>query len=179
MSGLVKDLRKFQRLSRIANSTLGTSGPGEYRTSTQHVKFELVNENTMKFHYQGAISVPSKSMLGTIMTKLIGDALKFTSASMEKFSENYKEEFGKSVTLKMNETTIMDNVEFTSYSVFKPAQSAMLRVTGIIDVSGGDVENDPFDFDKGNDEAAKKYSKERKDLMSKSNPSVDKKKKKD
>lgn len=179
MAGMIKDLRKFNRLARIANSSMGTSGPGEYRTSTQHVRFELINEKTMKVHYQGAIAVPSKSMLGTIMSKLVNDALKFVGSTMEKFSENYKKEFGKDVTLEINEATIMDNVEFTSYSVFKPTQSAMLRVSALINVSGGDNVEE-YDFDKDNDAPMKKSKKEREDFM-KSNKEVtpSNKKKKD
>jgi len=180
MSGMIKDLRKFNRLARIGNSTFGGNSPnGETLASysgasTQHAKYEIINEKTMKVHYQGALAVSSKSMLNSIMGKVVNDALEYVKASLERFSKEYKEEFGTSdnLVLKINESTITDNVEFTSYSIYKPTQSGMLRVTMLVDVSGGDkVKNgDPFDFDKDNEELVKKVKDMVKDaLKSKAN----------
>ena len=155
MSGMIRDLRKFNRLSRIANATLGSSGPGEFKpASTQHVRFEIVTENLIKAHYQGAITVSSQSMLNTLMTKYIDDALRFIKASAENFVELHNEEFANKengsvskLSLKLNELSITDSVEFTSYSIYKPVQSAMLRVTVLIDVSGGDASEETKDKD--------------------------------
>jgi hypothetical protein len=148
MSGLIKDLKKFNRLSRIANSTLGSNGPGGSGytgTTTQHLRFELINERTIKAHYQGAIAVPSKSMLSTLMGKLVSDALSSIKRGTENFAREYKEQFDKSITLTINENSVVDNVEFTSYSVFRPTQSGMLRVTALIEVTGGDDVEDYFE----------------------------------
>jgi len=171
MSGLIKDLKKFNRLATVANSTFATGGPGSssnYSPTTQHIRFELINENSIKVHYQGAISVPSKSMLATIMSKLVEDALDGIKHSIETFAKNYKEQYESSIVLKINENTIIDNIEFTSYSVFRPAQSGMLRVTALIDVSGGDnVENYFVKAEKKEFEAVDKVNKQVKVLMTK------------
>ncbi len=157
---MIKDLRKFNRLSRVANSTLGSSGPGEYApATTQHVRFEIINDSLIKAHFQGTLTVSSQSMLNSLMTKHIDDALRFIKASADKFVKEYNKEFAETdkeegkegfvnkISLKLNELSITDSVEFTSYSIYKPIQSAMLRVNVLIDVSGGDDKKESKDYD--------------------------------
>lgn len=154
---MVRDHELYSNLSKVANSSFGSTGPGgaeaNNRVSTQSIKFEVVDENTIKASYQSIVTFSSKSMLRDLETKYKQEALSMLKASMEKFSSDYEDlvskeklEVGpvpsgakipdvkKKVKLTVNDSTVTDSVEYIAYSMYSPVQRGFYRMSCLISV---------------------------------------------
>ena len=133
---MVRDFQLYTRLSRIANGTFGTTGPNPARVSTQSIKFEVIDENTIKVKYQAIVTFASKSMLRDLSTKYMHEGLSMIAAGLERFTEDYSETFEdeKKIKLVMDDNSVMDSVEYVSYSMYKPTQTAFFRVSALVNV---------------------------------------------
>ena len=80
----VRDLEKFNKLSRLTNDSFGSDGLGSCRVSTQHIKIEIIDEHTLKFNYQSIVNFATKSMLRDLMSKHKYDALELIKITTKK-----------------------------------------------------------------------------------------------
>ena len=131
---MVRDYEKYMNLAKVANSTFGTTGVGDARVSTQHIKVEVVDENTMKLHFQSIVNFPSKSMLRETMPKHKIDAIAMVEATIKKFAELYKAQYGEDLTISVRDNSYHDNVEFTSFSMYSPNQRGYYRLQCLADI---------------------------------------------
>lgn len=153
---MVRDYEHYMKLAKVANSTFGTTGVNPARVSTQSVKFEAIDENTLKVTYQSMITVASKSMQLELENKHKSEGLSMIKAGLERFAESYKEMVEqteksglppalsstgkkldapkKTIKLTLKEFTLNDSVELVSYSAYKPQQQAFFRLTALVDV---------------------------------------------
>lgn len=152
---MVRNFNKFLVLSRVASfkPTYTTMAP--LRASTQSVRFEVIDENTVKVWYQGIIAVSSAHMERELHTLHKKQALEMIEVAVKDFAERYKETVkglkpedaevsgatGSTLTpdattikLSLKDFTISDSVEYISYSIYKPHQTAFYRVSALIDV---------------------------------------------
>lgn len=152
---MVRNFNKYLILSRVASfkPTFTTMAP--IRASTQSVRFEVIDENTVKVWYQGIITVASASMQRELHIMHKKDALEMIEAAVKDFAERYKETVKNlkpedaevsgatestltpdkgTIKLTLKDFTISDSVEFIDYSVYKPFQTAFYRVSALIDV---------------------------------------------
>lgn len=154
---MVRNHELYTNLSKVVNSSFGSTGPGgadaNNRVSTQSIKFDVVDENTIKVSYQAIVTFASKSMYRDLKHKYRAEGISMLKASLERFAEEYKELVSKekleagpapsgkdkakekpSIKLKANESTITDNVEYISYSSYKPVQTGFYRLSCLVDV---------------------------------------------
>ena len=153
---MVRNYEQFMNLAKVANGTFGTTGVNPARVSTQSVKFEAIDENTLKVSYMAMITVASKSMQLELENKHKSDALAMIKVGIERFVEGYKEMMeqneksdlplalsatGKkpepvkaTVKLSLKDFTITPSVELVSYSAYKPQQQAFYRLSALVDV---------------------------------------------
>lgn len=141
---MVRDYETFMLLSTVANSSFGTTGVQPLRTATQSIKFTVIDEHTLKVSYMTTVTFASDSMLRDLKLKYKRDALSIVDASLKKFSESYKEMVEQrfpedkpektTVKLSLRDSTVDDSVEFTSYTIYRPRQQGIYRVSALIDV---------------------------------------------
>lgn len=132
---MVRDFDKYTNLSKVANGTFGTTGLGAARVSTQSLKFEVIDERTLKLHYQSIVTFASKSMLRDLMHKYLVDAMSMVEGGVDKFAEEYEDQNGDSIRLQVRDNSIDDSVEYISYSMYSPIQRGFYRLTCLVDVS--------------------------------------------
>lgn len=153
---MIRDHELYTNLSKVANSSFGSSGPGGVdvkKAPMQSIKFEVIDENTLKATYQSLVTFASKSMLRDLETKYKNEAMSMLKGSLERFTEDYKELVSKekldpgpspsgkepestkkTIKLKANDSTITNSVEYVSYSMYKPVQTGFYRLSCLIDV---------------------------------------------
>ena len=132
---MVRDYDKYMNLAKVADSTFGSSGVGQARVSTQHIKVEIVDENTMKLNFQSIVNFPSKSMLRETMPKHKMDGIAMIEAAIKKFAEEYKARYDKEVKISVRDNSYHDNVEFSSFSMYSPNQRGYYRLHCLADIS--------------------------------------------
>ena len=133
---MVRDFDKYTNLAKVANGTFGTTGLGTARVSTQSLKFEVIDEHTLKITYQSLVTFASKSMLRDLMHKYKVDAMSMVEGSVDKFVEEYKEQNeDDKVRLQVRDNSVDDSVEYISYSMYSPIQRGFYRLSCLVDVS--------------------------------------------
>ncbi len=153
---MIRDHDLYTNLSKVANSSFGSNGPGGVdvkKAPMQSIKFEVIDENTIKASYQSLVTFASKSMLRDLETKYKNEAMSMLKGALERFTEDYKElvskepleqgpspsgkdkePFKKTIKLKANDSTVTNSVEYVSYSMYKPVQTGFYRLSCLIDV---------------------------------------------
>lgn len=156
---MVRDHELYTNLSKVANSTFGSTGPGgaqaSNRVSTQSIKFEVIDENTIKASYQAIVTFASKSMYRDLQHKYTAEGISMLKGALERFASDYKELVSKekleagpspsgkdkskekpkaTIKLSINEPTITNSVEYVSYSMYKPVQTGFFRLSCLINV---------------------------------------------
>lgn len=131
---MVRDYKKYMKLANIANSTFGTTGFSQTKIATQHIKVEVIDEKTMKVSFQSVVNFDSKSILRETMPKHKIDAISMIEATITKFVEVFKETHGETINISIRDASYVDNVEFTSYSIYSPSQRGFYRLQCLADV---------------------------------------------
>lgn len=155
---MIRDHQLYTNLSKVANSTFGTTGPGGVQASkkvAQSIKFEVIDENTLKATYQAIVNFSSQSMYRDLQQKYRMEGMSMLKGALERFAEEYKELVSqpesedqipdpsgkmpekvakKTIKLSANDSTYQDSVEHVSYSIYKPVQTGFYRLSCLIDV---------------------------------------------
>lgn len=154
---MVRDPQLYTNLSKVANSTFGSTGPGGMQANrkvSQSIKFEVIDENTLKATYQAIVNFSSQSMYRDLQQKYKMEGMSMLKGALERFAEEYKDLVSqpenedqipdpsgkmpvtpkKTIKLSANDSTYQDSVEHVSYSMYKPVQTGFYRLSCLIDV---------------------------------------------
>jgi hypothetical protein len=136
----VKDYDLFLRLSRVANSTLGTNdGSSSWGPATTNVKLLVKNENLIEARSQSIVNFTSDKQLDALMKKFNTEGMAFIDAALKRATEEYSHQFpDKTVSFVVKPDTSRDNVEYLSYNAHNPVRRAMYRVSCLVEVTEKD-----------------------------------------
>jgi len=131
---LVKDYKKFVNLSRLLNSSFGTTGPNPLRIGTQTLKYELLDEGMLKVLFITTVSFPSETLMRESRKRWETEGLTMIESALKDLEEKYKSEFGAEIKCKIQEESFNDSFEFISYSLYNPIKRALYRVGVLVDI---------------------------------------------
>lgn len=131
---LVKDYKKFVNLSKLLNTTFGTTGPNPMRIGTQTLKYELLDDGMLKVMYLTTVSFPSESLMRESRKRWETEGLTMIESALKELEQKYKDEFGKEIKCTIMEESFNDSFEFVSYSLYNPIKRALYRVGVLVEI---------------------------------------------
>ena len=133
---LIKDLKKYNNLSRVLNSTFGSEGPMNRPVSTQSIKMTLLDDRMIKAHFMMICNFGSNSMLREMMKRYEVEAMSMLEAAIQKVIEEYKVKFPNSTPVKLDilHDTSNADVEPISYSIYGQPNKGYYRFGVLVEV---------------------------------------------
>lgn len=131
---LVQDYTKFLNLSKVLNTTFGSTGPNPARTGTQVIKFSQLSDGLMKVIFITTVNFASDTRMREARVRWEKDALSMIEAALKQAASQYKEQFKEEIKLSIVEETFNDSFEMISYSQYNPMHRALYRVGVMVDV---------------------------------------------
>lgn len=137
---LIQDYERYNRLATVFNGTFGSTGPQQRKVSTQSVKFELIDENTVKVRYMTIVNFPSHALQRDLARKYRQDGLDYVRAALDKSVEKYEElhsekEGYKKLKWKLDENALDEGFEFLHNSAYAPVKRAYFRIICVAELS--------------------------------------------
>lgn len=128
----VKDLKKYQTLSKLIDNSFGRSST--VKSGTQSVKLKMVDDTMMTATYLMIVNFGSENVMREMMRRYTSQGLSMIEAALAEVQDQYKEETGSKVVLKPDLNSTRDSVEFLSYSMYNPRRTAYFRLECVINV---------------------------------------------
>lgn len=134
---MINNLKLFNKISSAINASFGSNGPEEAADSMKSVKFELVDEKTLKAKYVSIITFTNVERLNTTMKKYENEAIEVIKAALKQAQENFSKLELDGVdkkTIKF-ETDTKDSISNVDYiNVFSPTKRAFFKYSCIVKV---------------------------------------------
>jgi len=131
---LVKDYKKFVNLSRLLNSSFGSSGMNHSRFGTHSLKYELLDDGFLKVLCITTVSFPSETMMRESRARYEREGMAIIEAALKDLIERYKAEFNQDISCKILEESFNDSFEFLNYSLYNPMKRALYRVGVFVEI---------------------------------------------
>lgn len=133
---MIKDYKKYLKLSKAANSTFGTPGVGYHplKYTTQILRVEVINDKLLKFKYQALVNFSSRKILHDLLLKHKSDAISMVEASVEKYQNLFEKMHDEKVKLQINGSTATDSIEYIDYKMYTGKQRGIFRFEIIVNV---------------------------------------------
>lgn len=132
----VNDYDLFLRLSRVFNSTLGSSGPGRGISASEKVTLKPLNENLIEARYQGIVTFTTDKVKDSLMPKFQNQAMALVESTLKRATKSYETEFpGKTLKFDIKTDTIHEDVEFLHYNIHNPVRRANYRIYCLVEVT--------------------------------------------
>jgi hypothetical protein len=128
----VKDFQKYQKLAEICDGTFGK--PNSVRSSTESVTLKMTDDTQLVAKFIMVVNFGSENQMRQMMPRFKNEATSMVKAALDQLKEKYKDATGKNVTLKLNQDTLQDSVEFLSYQIYNPKKTAYYRLSCVVDV---------------------------------------------
>jgi hypothetical protein len=133
----VEDYKLFNKLATAFNSTFGTSGPGEAGLVLQSVKFDLIDEKTVKAKYASTVTFTNTENLQSLMKKFENEAHERIKSALKKTQENFEnlnveDVKKKTVSFEMETKNTHSDIEYLN--VFSPVKRAFYKYQCLVTI---------------------------------------------
>lgn len=132
---LIKDYKKYLNLSKVLNHNFGMEGRENKPVSTQSIMMDLLDDGMIKCRYIMIANFGSDSMLREMQQRYRNEALGMLEAALKRIKDEYKERFKETINFDIIESSIGDDVEFLTFSVYNGLRKGYYRLGALIEIS--------------------------------------------
>lgn len=143
----IKETHRYRTLSKVINSSFGNSSEAKYLT--HYVKFNVIGEGQLQILIAISGSLANRDreielkrkwrqdceeLAGKYLKKIKGlyeEEVERENASPVTTPQTYEKPAPKTITLTVNEATITEGLEITTYSIYNPNKHCIYRWTAV------------------------------------------------
>lgn len=122
----------YNQLTKLVNSTFGTTGPGASVVSGQKVNFLVRNDSTLEAQYTSTVTFTSDKNLDSLTHKYRNEAYALIEASLKKLAKEYNKSTGNTLVFEINTNTARENVDYLSYNIYSSMRRAFFHLTCLV-----------------------------------------------
>jgi len=125
----------YDKLTKLANSTFGTTGPGASYKSGQKVNLAVKTDELMEAKYVSLVTFTSDKNLDSLMHKFRNEGYSLIEAALKKLIKDFeKENKGKTLKFKLNTDSATENVEYAHYNIYNSTRRAFYKLNCLIKI---------------------------------------------
>lgn len=125
----------YDRLTKLVNSTFGTTGPGASYRSGQKVNLLVKTDDLMEAKYVSLVTFTSDKNLDSLMHKFRNEGYALIEAALKKLSKEFEEENdGKTLSFTINTNSAVEDVEYAHYNIYNSSRRAFYKLCCLIEI---------------------------------------------
>jgi len=122
----------YDRLTKLVNSTFGTTGPGASYRSGQKVNLLVKTDEIIEVKYISLVTFTSDKNLDSLMHKFRNEGYALIEAALKKVSKEFNEDNEDKIKFVINTDTSTENVEYAHYNIYNSTRRAFYRLSCLV-----------------------------------------------
>lgn len=124
----------YDRLTKLVNSTFGTTGPGASYRSGQKVNLLVKTDEIIEVKYISLVTFTSDKNLDSLMHKFRNEGYALIEAALKKVSKEFNEDNEDKIKFVINTDTSNENVEYAHYNIYNSTRRAFYRLSCLVGI---------------------------------------------